>query len=155
MDYQEKQNELDAAKWEKSQRLGIDACGTFNFCSKCNKSLDHPCARAWEIYEGLVPTTRIEKPVRLMTDTKVDTPNTQEETTIKVETNEPKQERPKAKSTKSVASQKTKSTKKATAKTPAKTTAKTTKKSTTKKTTANKPASKVSTKTSNKSKAIK
>ena len=27
-----KQKELDLIKWEKSQLLGLDACGTFDYC---------------------------------------------------------------------------------------------------------------------------
>lgn len=32
-----KQHELDVAKWEKSEQLGKDACGTFDYCGECDK----------------------------------------------------------------------------------------------------------------------
>ena len=42
----EKQKELDLIKWGKSQYLGIDACGSFNYCVHCNKNIENPCENA-------------------------------------------------------------------------------------------------------------
>ena len=47
MTLEEKQIELDVAKWNKSQSLKLDACGTFNYCASCDKGLNHPCAHAY------------------------------------------------------------------------------------------------------------
>ena len=47
MTLEEKQIELDVAKWNKSQSLKLDACGTFNYCANCDKGLNHPCAHAY------------------------------------------------------------------------------------------------------------
>ena len=43
-----KQKELDIIKWEKSIALGKDACGTFDYCVKCDKSLENPCDKAFK-----------------------------------------------------------------------------------------------------------
>ena len=45
-----KQHELDVMKWEKSVAMGADACGTFEFCEKCDKSLENPCDKAFKAY---------------------------------------------------------------------------------------------------------
>lgn len=42
-----KQEELDKIKWDKSVALGFDACGSFDYCSKCNKDKKNPCANAY------------------------------------------------------------------------------------------------------------
>lgn len=42
----EKQNKLDKVKWLKSEVLGYDACGSFAYCCKCDKSLENPCEHA-------------------------------------------------------------------------------------------------------------
>ena len=42
-----KQQQLDLMKWKKSEKLGADACGTFDFCEKCDKSLENPCDKAY------------------------------------------------------------------------------------------------------------
>lgn len=47
MTLEEKQIELDVAKWNKSQSLKLDACGTFNYCASCDKGLNNPCAHAY------------------------------------------------------------------------------------------------------------
>lgn len=43
----EKQRELDELKWNKSNEIGQDACGTFDYCAYCNKSLENPCDLAY------------------------------------------------------------------------------------------------------------
>jgi hypothetical protein len=42
----EKQQKFDEQKWLDSEKLGVDTCGTYKFCSKCDKSLENPCAVA-------------------------------------------------------------------------------------------------------------
>lgn len=43
-----KQMELDKIKWEISESMGVDACGSFEFCPLCDKSLDNPCDKAFK-----------------------------------------------------------------------------------------------------------
>lgn len=45
-----KQKELDVAKWLKSEEMGRDMCGEFDFCSVCNKKVQNPCAKAFDLY---------------------------------------------------------------------------------------------------------
>ncbi len=45
-----KQRELDVMKWVKSEALGVDACGTFDFCVKCDKSKENPCDEAYKAF---------------------------------------------------------------------------------------------------------
>ena len=47
-----KQKELDIVKWEKSIALGKDACGTFDYCVKCDKSLENPCDKAYKKFNA-------------------------------------------------------------------------------------------------------
>ena len=47
MKIEKKQEELDTIKWYKSVALGFDACGSFDYCSKCNKANNNPCASAY------------------------------------------------------------------------------------------------------------
>ena len=47
-----KQQELDEMKWKKSEELGADACGTFDFCEKCDKTLENPCDKAYRKYHA-------------------------------------------------------------------------------------------------------
>ncbi len=43
-----KQQELDVIKWEKSRQMNADACGTFDYCEKCDKTLENPCDKAYK-----------------------------------------------------------------------------------------------------------
>ncbi len=45
-----KQKEIDVMKWEKSEAMGGDACGSFDFCGKCDKSLENPCDKAYTAF---------------------------------------------------------------------------------------------------------
>ncbi len=42
-----KQSELDIIKWNKSVELGYDACGSFDYCAKCDKAVENPCDKAY------------------------------------------------------------------------------------------------------------
>ena len=44
----DKQIELDVKKWLDSEKAGIDTCGSYEYCANCDKSLENPCARAYE-----------------------------------------------------------------------------------------------------------
>ncbi len=45
-----KQQELDLAKWLKSEEMGADACGTFDYCVKCDKNKENPCDKAFKAF---------------------------------------------------------------------------------------------------------
>ena len=51
MSLTKKQKEIDKMKWEKSEQLGKDACGSFDFCGKCDKSLENPCDKAYSSFK--------------------------------------------------------------------------------------------------------
>ena len=40
------QKKIDEQKWIDSEKAGHDTCGTYKFCSKCDKSIENPCATA-------------------------------------------------------------------------------------------------------------
>ncbi len=46
MDYKERQKKFDIEKWYDSMLVGEDRCGTYDFCVKCRKDEQYPCARA-------------------------------------------------------------------------------------------------------------
>ena len=45
-----KQQEIDVMKWEKSQKIGADACGSFDFCACCDKEKENPCDKAFSAF---------------------------------------------------------------------------------------------------------
>ncbi len=45
-----KQQELDAIKWLKSEEIGMDACGSFDYCVKCDKNKENPCDKAFKAF---------------------------------------------------------------------------------------------------------
>ncbi len=57
-----KQQEIDVLKWEKSNMLGRDACGTFDFCVKCDKSLENPCDKAFKKFNAKPKKAAAKKP---------------------------------------------------------------------------------------------
>ena len=59
-----KQKELDLIKWEKSQLLGTDACGSFNYCTFCNKNIENPCENALNCLNNPEATVVVEKPAK-------------------------------------------------------------------------------------------
>ena len=48
MDYSKKQQQLDVKKWVDSEIKGYDTCGSYNYCSSCNKDAAYPCAYAYD-----------------------------------------------------------------------------------------------------------
>ncbi len=52
MKYQAKQEELDVKKWLVSEKNGSDACGDFDYCKHCDKTIEYPCAVASEKAEA-------------------------------------------------------------------------------------------------------
>lgn len=47
-----KQKELDEIKWNKSVEMGADACGSFDYCAKCDKTKENPCDKAFKAYNA-------------------------------------------------------------------------------------------------------
>ena len=60
-----RQMELDKIKWEISESMGVDACGSFEFCSCCNKDLENPCDKAYKKFHA-----KDKKPTEKKTATK-------------------------------------------------------------------------------------
>ena len=56
-----KQMEIDKMKWEKSEELGRDACGTFDFCEKCDKTLNNPCDKAYKAFNDTKKAVKTAK----------------------------------------------------------------------------------------------
>ena len=50
MSLTKKQIELDKIKWIKSEEEGKDACGSFDYCVKCDKTQENPCDKAYTKY---------------------------------------------------------------------------------------------------------
>lgn len=44
---QTKQEYLETVKWLESEEKDTDTCGSYDYCAKCDKSKDYPCARAF------------------------------------------------------------------------------------------------------------
>lgn len=61
-----KQKELDVIKWNKSAELGKDACGTFDYCAKCNKEVENPCDKAYTAFNK--PVKAVKKEVAVTAD---------------------------------------------------------------------------------------
>ena len=53
-----KHQELDVIKWKKSQELGADACGTFDYCVKCDKTKENPCDKAYKAFNKKTATAK-------------------------------------------------------------------------------------------------
>lgn len=113
------QEELDRIKWEKSVNLGFDACGSFDFCTRCDKYQSDPCIKAFNKYNGVEEKTMV---VEL-----------HEDHVVEVEPKKVAEKPATTTATKATKKPSTKSATKTTAKAPAKKT--TAKASTTKKTT--------------------
>jgi wobble nucleotide-excising tRNase len=43
----QRQQKLDIQKWVESKRNGKDMCGEYDFCQFCDKSVQYPCAKAY------------------------------------------------------------------------------------------------------------
>lgn len=124
----DKQRELDRIKWEKSSRLGFDACGSFDFCKCCNKSYENPCEKAHNKFYNLETTEEHElvlNDVAKNDEFVVENEVTKKPTNAKKSTS--KKSTTKTKTTKTAKKSKKSTTKKTTKKTVSKTTKKVTK----------------------------
>ena len=61
-----KQQELDLLKWKKSEEIGTDACGTFDYCVKCDKTKENPCDKAYTAFNKKPAAKKpaVKKPVK-------------------------------------------------------------------------------------------
>lgn len=46
-----KQKTLDTIKWIDSEN-GVDKCGSYPYCTKCDKAKEYPCARAYYAFKA-------------------------------------------------------------------------------------------------------
>ncbi|MCX4362154.1 MAG: hypothetical protein OSJ74_02025 [Clostridia bacterium] len=53
-----KQQEMDIKKWNDSQRAGYDTCGTYDFCSNCDKTAENPCDKASKASKAAKPAAK-------------------------------------------------------------------------------------------------
>ena len=135
MELNELQKDLDRVKWDKSVALGIDACGTFDYCRCCEKHLDNPCARALNRMNGTdIPQDIVERQEQLPVEIE-EKPLVEVEEKPLVEVKAPAK---KAATTKKAAAKKTTAKKAPAKKTTTKKTTATKKTTTAKKTTAKK-----------------
>lgn len=79
----EKQRELDELKWNKSAELGVDACGTFDYCAFCDKALENPCDLAYSKLSGTPEIKTVKKATAKKTTTKKCTKKTTKKSTAK------------------------------------------------------------------------
>ena len=49
----ERQNDLDIKKWIDSEQKGYDCCGSYDYCAKCDKQVDYPCAVAYDAFNAM------------------------------------------------------------------------------------------------------
>lgn len=70
MDYSKKQKQLDVKKWVDSEIKGSDTCGSYNYCSSCNKEAAYPCAYAYDKYTTIA---KLAKEAKSKTTTKKST----------------------------------------------------------------------------------
>lgn len=52
MNKSERQNVLDVQKWIDSEQKGCDCCGSYDFCAKCDKQVEYPCAVAYDAFNA-------------------------------------------------------------------------------------------------------
>ncbi len=53
-----RQKELDLLKWNKSVEIGADACGSFDYCVKCDKTKENPCDKAYTAFNKKTTATK-------------------------------------------------------------------------------------------------
>ncbi|MCH5315506.1 MAG: helix-turn-helix transcriptional regulator [Eubacterium sp.] len=61
---EKKQEELDAIKWCDSE-LSRDTCGTYNYCVKCDKTKEYPCATAYYAFNSTAAESKGELKVNV------------------------------------------------------------------------------------------
>ena len=82
----DKQKELDLIKWEKSQLLGKDACGSFNYCVHCDKNNENPCEVALNNMNNPAPAPKATKKTTCKTKSACEKTTTKKTTTKSTKT---------------------------------------------------------------------
>lgn len=77
-----KQEEIDKMKWAKSEEQGADACGTFDFCEKCDKTVENPCDKAYTSFNNAKKGTAKKAP-KEKAEVKATKPKAKSKTTTK------------------------------------------------------------------------
>ena len=55
MDFKLWQDKFDGVKWFDSIQAGEDKCGSYEFCEKCKKEEQNPCAKAaYRFHQGYI-----------------------------------------------------------------------------------------------------
>jgi hypothetical protein len=57
---QKLQQELDVNKWTDGQAKGVDPCGSYDYCAKCDKAAEYPCATAKTAFDTPVASAKKE-----------------------------------------------------------------------------------------------
>ena len=70
-------------KWYKSVEMNADACGSFDYCAKCDKNKENPCDLAYAAYSKPVKVTKKATTTKKATATKKTTKSTTKKTTAK------------------------------------------------------------------------
>lgn len=74
------QNEFDVTKWLDSEAKGVDTCGTYAFCSYCDKSVNDPCEAAYSACEKVKKALAAEKRAKTIALKKASTTQTKKTT---------------------------------------------------------------------------
>ena len=62
---QELQNKLDIQKWIDSQKANKDMCGSYDFCVKCDKNKENPCALAYTLFNTIEEVEELDEELEL------------------------------------------------------------------------------------------
>lgn len=54
------QEDFEIRKWLESEEVNYDLCGSYEFCPYCNKELDMPCERAFNLYKEDIVEEEVE-----------------------------------------------------------------------------------------------
>ncbi|MDR3217010.1 MAG: hypothetical protein LBT55_06305 [Clostridiaceae bacterium] len=61
----ELQQRLDTVKWIESEAIDGDTCGTYEYCIKCDKELENPCAKAYgKTYDKKTAAQKTKSPAK-------------------------------------------------------------------------------------------
>lgn len=58
MTKEQRQAQLDELKWKLSEEKGTDCCGEFDYCKKCDKTTEFPCADAYDKFSAEAKTKK-------------------------------------------------------------------------------------------------
>jgi hypothetical protein len=82
---QKLQQELDVNKWADGQAKGVDPCGSYDYCAKCDKAAEYPCATAKTAFETPVVAEKKETKKRAPRAKSVKAPVAEAKAEVKTE----------------------------------------------------------------------